>query len=78
MWRLTNNREIYRQNENKTKTKKKNKKNINYKENVVLNRNPTKKTKVAFIIYLYLMGKGGTVEYVIRSAKVIRENGHSR
>ena len=32
---------------------------INYKENVVLNRNPTKKTKVAFIIYLYLMGKGG-------------------
>ena len=51
---------------------------INYKENVVLNRNPTKKTKVAFIIYLYLMGKGGTVEYVIRSAKVIRENGHSR
>ena len=74
MWRLTNNREIYRQNENKTKTKKK---NINYKENVVLNRNPTKKTKVAFIIYLYLMGKGGTVEYVIRSAKVVRENGHS-
>ena len=71
MWRLTNNREIYRQNENKTK------KIINYKENVVLNRNPTKKTKVAFIIYLYLMGKGGTVEYVIRSAKVVRENGHS-
>ena len=51
---------------------------INYKENVVLNRNPTKKTKVAFIICLYLMEKGGTVEYVIRSAKVIRENGHSR
>ena len=32
---------------------------INYKENVVLNRNPTKKTKVAFIIYLYLMERGG-------------------
>ena len=77
MWRLTNNRGIYRKN-GKRKKKKRGKKNINYKENVVLNRNPTKKTKVAFIIYLYLMEKGGTVEYVIRSAKVVRENGHSR
>ena len=77
MWRLTNNREIYRQNENGNNNNNNNNNNINYKENVVLNRNPTKKTKVAFIIYLYLMGKGGTVEYVIRSAKVVRENGHS-
>ena len=57
--------------------KERKKKNINYKENVVLNRNPTKENKSGLHHLFIPYGKGGTVEYVIRSAKVARENGHS-
>ena len=72
MWRLTNNREIYID-----RMKKERKKTLTTKRTWYSIEIPPRKQKwPSSSVHTY--GKGGTVEYVIRSAKVIRENGHSR